>query len=73
MDIINQFTSNENDIREAIRGAWGTEIFTDCKITYLAGIVIAQGNLEIIKQKCSVPTYGFNSIGTNIYLAWIKS
>lgn len=72
MDIINSFTSTTEDIRDAIHGPWGTEITKDYKLSYLGNIVIAQGNLETIKQKCTVNTYGFVSIGQDVYIAWIK-
>lgn len=73
MDIINQFSSDVNAIREAIRGYHGTEIYKDCKISYLGGIIIAEGDLETIKNKCVVPVYEFKSIGNNLYIGWIKN
>lgn len=72
METINNFTSTTEDIRDAIKGSWGTEIYPNVKISYLGKIIIANGNLNDIRQKCSKDIYEWNEIGENVYVAWIK-
>lgn len=71
METINSFTSSLEDIRETLSGSWGKD-YSDCRIVYIQNIIIAQGDLEVIKKKISKQVYEWIPIGDNLFLAFIK-
>lgn len=71
METINSFTSSLEDIRETLSGSWGKD-YGDCRIVYIQNIIIAQGDLEVIKKKISKQVYEWIPIGDNLFLAFIK-
>lgn len=71
MEFINPFSSEISDVRDAIQGAWGTEIGDNYKISYMGKIIFAEGKKEDIEKNLKKNVYELKSIGTNIYLAWI--
>lgn len=73
MEILNVFTSDIKDIRECLRGPHGTDITENTKITYLGGIIMAEGNLDDIKKNCTIPVYDWKSIGNDLYIGWVKN
>lgn len=72
MDTINTFTSNIEDIRDCLKGSWGTEIGNDYKLTYLGNIVIGEGSVDLLNDKIKKNIYEWKSIGDNLYIGWIK-
>lgn len=75
METINSFTSSLEDIRETLSGSWGKDYSGnpgDCRIVYIQNIIIAQGDLEVIKKKISKQVYEWLPLGENLYLAFIK-
>lgn len=72
MNIINRYTSGIQEVRDSLSGSWGTEIYEHTKISYLGRIIIAEGDLTIIKSKLKKQVYDLHKIGDNIYLGWIK-
>lgn len=71
MDLLS-FNSETKDIAEAVRGAWGKEVYENTKFVYCGQIVFAIGNLDDIKKQCKQTVYDWISIGTNAYMGVIK-
>lgn len=71
MDIVS-FNGKEQEIAEAIHGAWGKEVYTDCKIVYCGQIVFGFGKLDVIKKRIKKNVYNFTSAGTDFYVGVIK-
>jgi hypothetical protein len=71
MDLVS-FNSENKDIAEAVRGAWGKEVTTETKIVYCGQIVFAIGKLDDIKKQCKQTVYDWISIGSDAYMGVIQ-
>ena len=71
MDIVS-FNNKEQEIAEAIHGAWGKEVYADCKLVYCGQIVFCFGKLDVIKKRIKKQVYDFASAGKDFYVGVIK-
>ena len=71
MDIVS-FNNKEEEIAEAIHGAWGKEVYADCKIVYCGQIVFCFGKLDVIKKRIKKQVYDFTTAGNDFYVGVIK-
>ena len=71
MDLVS-FNSENKDIAEAVRGAWGKEVYDDVKFVYCGQIIFAVGSLSDIQKQCKQTVYEWIEIGNNSYMGIIQ-
>lgn len=66
------FNSKEQDIADALKGAWGKEVYEECSLVYCGHIVWAFGALEDIKKRAKQQVYSWKQVADGIYVGIIK-